>query len=203
MCEPKRRRQEQNERGVQIGFNAYLRFYEITQGSAVTKTFDDFAQSPYYRAFVTFGRYCVNIRAISPEHYVKWLLDHHKKIDRWARDSYYDEYLSERLLQEPVEQALSRGIEFALAWAEEHNSRPQDFLRYGNTNRVLYAISTGRVSAWIIYNCDSGQKFLHGLDADAVVGIWPYIDSDRWQRKFADYPADREYCREILSQAGW
>ena len=52
LCEPRRRRQEQNERGVQLGFQAYLRFYEITQGSARLKTFDDFADSSYYRAFV-------------------------------------------------------------------------------------------------------------------------------------------------------
>ena len=34
MCEPKRRYREKDERGVQLGLGAYLRFYEITQGSA-------------------------------------------------------------------------------------------------------------------------------------------------------------------------
>ena len=52
MCEPKRRFQEQDERGVQLGLHAYLKFYELTQGSAKLKTFDDFATSPYYRAVV-------------------------------------------------------------------------------------------------------------------------------------------------------
>ena len=50
LCEPKKRRQEQNETGVRIGFNAYLKFYEMTQGSAKLKTFEDFAESAYYRA---------------------------------------------------------------------------------------------------------------------------------------------------------
>jgi hypothetical protein len=66
LCEPKRRRQERSERGVELGFQSYLRFYEIAQGSARLKTFDDFADSPYYRAFVKFGRYCVATRAINP-----------------------------------------------------------------------------------------------------------------------------------------
>ena len=52
VCEPKRRYQERDEVGVQIGLQSYMRFYEITQGSAKLKTFDDFAESPYYRAFV-------------------------------------------------------------------------------------------------------------------------------------------------------
>ena len=46
MCEPKRRRSERSERGVELGFQSYLRFYEIAQGSARLKTFDDFADSP-------------------------------------------------------------------------------------------------------------------------------------------------------------
>ena len=35
VCEPKKRIQEQNETGVRLGFNAYLKFYEITQGSEI------------------------------------------------------------------------------------------------------------------------------------------------------------------------
>ena len=61
ICEQKKRYQEKDERGVQIGYQAYIKFFEYTQGSAKLKTFDDFAASPYYRAFVKFGRYCVSI----------------------------------------------------------------------------------------------------------------------------------------------
>jgi hypothetical protein len=55
----------------------------------------------------------------------------------------------------------------------------------------------------VIYNSESGQKFLSELTSEQVAMIWPYIDSDAWQRKFANYPADQEYAREILKQAGW
>jgi hypothetical protein len=71
LCEPKRRRQERSERGVELGFQAYIRFYEITQGSAKLKTFDDFADSPYYRAFVKFGRYCVSTRVVNPKQFTE------------------------------------------------------------------------------------------------------------------------------------
>jgi hypothetical protein len=97
MCEPKRRFQEQDERGVQLGLQAYLKFYEMSQGSARLKTFEDFAASPYYRAFVKFGRYCVDIRAINPARFMEWLLKNNKKIDHWARDTMYTEYLVEYL----------------------------------------------------------------------------------------------------------
>jgi len=203
LCEAKRRRQEQNERGVQLGLQAYLRFYETTQGSAKLKTFDDFAESPYYRAFVKFGRYCVNIRAINPARFIDWVLKQNKKIDHGCRDSIYTEYLIDYLRVEAVGDALARAIEFSIEWGEQKESPPHDCLRYGNTNAMCAAVAAGRVSPWVIFNCDSGQKFLSELNAEQVAMIWPYIDADIWQRKFKDYPADQEWAREMLTKAGW
>lgn len=203
LCEAKRRRQEQNERGVQLGLQAYLRFYETTQGSAKLKTFDDFAESPYYRAFVKFGRYCVNTRAINPARFIDWVLKQNKKIDHWCRDSIYTEYLIDYLRVEAVGDALARAIEFSIEWGEQKESPPHDCLRYGNTNAMCAAVAAGRISSWVIFNCDSGQKFLSELNAEQVAMIWPYIDADTWQRKFKDYPADQEWAREMLTKAGW
>jgi hypothetical protein len=203
MCEPKRRFQEQDERGVQLGLHAYLKFYEMTQGSARLKTFEDFATSPYYRAFVKFGRYCVAVRAINPARFIEWLLKNNKKIDHWARDTMYTEYLIDHLTVENVNDALARAMENGIAWAEETGHPAEDCLRYGNTNAMVYAVTTGRISAWILYNCDSGQKFLNELDATQIAMIWPYIDSEVWMKKFSDYVADQEYVKEMLQKAGW
>ena len=203
MCEPKRRFQEQNEAGVRMGFNAYLRFYEITQGSARLKTFEDFATSPYYRAFVKFGRYCVDTRAVNPARFTEWLLKNNKKIDHWARDTVYTEYLIGYLPVENVNDALARAMEYGIAWSEESGHPAEDCLRYGNANRAVHAVTAGRISPWIVYNCDSGQKFLSELDATQIAMIWPYIDSEVWMKKFADYMADQEYVREMLKKAGW
>ena len=203
MCEPKRRFQEQNEAGVRMGFNAYLRFYEITQGSAKLKTFEDFATSPYYRAFVKFGRYCVDTRAVNPSRFTEWLLKNNKKIDHWARDTVYTEYLVGYLPVENVNDALARAMEYGIAWAEQTGNPAEDCLRFGNTNATVYAVTAGRISPWIVYNCNSGQKFLAELDATQIAMIWPYIDSETWMKKFSDYVADQEYVKDMLQKAGW
>lgn len=203
LCEPKRRRQQRSERGVELGFQAYIRFYEIAQGSAKLKTFDDFADSSYYKAFVKFGRYCVDTRVVNPRQFLEWLLKHNKKIDRWASDQIYTEYLIQYLPLENVADALARAIEYGIDWAEKHQSYPHDCLRYGSASGICYAITAGRISPWVIYNCNSGQQFLNSLTPDQVSMIWPYIDSEVWQKKFVDYTADQEYAKDILAKAGW
>ena len=203
MCEPKRRRMEQSERGVQLGFQAYIKFFELQQGSAKLKTFEDFCNSSYYRAFVKFGRYCVNTRVINPAQFMTWLLKNNKKIDRWCSDSIYTEYLLFYLQAEAVADALSRAVEYSIDWSEKTTHPAHDCLRYGNSNALCHAVTTGKISPWVIYNSASGQEFLTNLDTAQITMVWPYINSDVWTKRFANYSSDQEYAKEILKQAGW
>jgi len=202
-CEPRRRRQERSERGVELGFQAYIKFYEMTQGSAKLKTYDDFCSSPYYKAFVKFGRYCVSIRAINPARFMEWVLKQNKKIDNWCSDTVYTEYLAFYLRVENVDDALARAMEFGIDWSEKTGNPPHDCLRYGGTNAMVYAVTAGRISPWIIFNSESGQHFLSELNQEQIAIVYPYIDVDHWQKRFQDYPADQEYAKDILKQAGW
>lgn len=203
VCEKKKRHQSKDEAGIRLGFAAYLRFYEVTQGSAKLKTFDDFADSPYYRAFAKFGQYCVSIRAINTQQFTEWLLKKNKKLDYWCSDKLYTEYLQDYLRLEAVEDALTRAVKYSVEWSEKNGAPSNDVLRYGNTNTLVYAIVTGKISPWVLFNCDSGQELLAKLDNTQVATIWPYIDADFWHNKFKTYLADQEYAKDILKKAGW
>ena len=203
MCEPKRRRMAKDEPGVRLGFLAYIKFYEQAQGSAKLKTYDDFCDSSYYLAFVKFGRYCVNTKVINPAQFMNWLLKNQKKIDRWCSDQLYTEYLLWYLTIEAVDDALARAIEYSIDWAEKSEHPAHDCVRYGNANAVCYAITTGRLSPWVIYNSESGMEFLNSASSEQISMTWPYINSDVWQKKFSDYLADQEYVKDILNKAGW
>ena len=203
MCEPKRRYQQRSDVGVNIGLQAYIKFYQITQGAGKTRTWEQFETSSFYRAFVKFGQYCQGTRAISVPRFTEWLIKNNKKIDNWCSDRVYTEYLLEYLQIEAVDDALARAVEFGIDWAEKNMAQPNDCLRYGNSNAMCYAVTTGRVSPWVIYNSESGQRFLSSLDAGQVAMIWPYIDSDLWQRQFQTRPQDQAYAQQILTRAGW
>lgn len=204
LCEKKRRWQQEKETAVQFGLRAYLKFYEITQGSAKTKSYADFVESPYYSAFVKFGNYCVSIRAINFISFTEWLLKNNKKLDHWCKDSLYEEWLHEYLKKEAVQDALERGLKEMEEYAETNTSLAtfSHYFRYGNANRICHHITTGRISPWVIYNCDSGIAFLESLDEGLLAVVLPWIDPDYWNRKFQDYLADTEWCKHILKAAG-
>lgn len=205
LCEQKRRWQQEKEVAVQLGLKAYLRFYEITQGSAKLKSYADFATSPYYNAFVKWGRHMVAIRGVNPTAFLEWLLKNNKKIDHWCRDEYYVTYLHEYLRREAVQDALERALKEMQDYADEHEELRggfRDYFRYANANRVCHHISTGRISPWVVFNSQSGVEFLEDLTEEQVQIILPWIDPDHWQRKFRDYVADTEWVKEILTSAG-
>jgi hypothetical protein len=203
-CEQKRRHQQQGETGVQFGLRAYLQFYETTQGSAKFKSYEDFVSSPYYNAFVKFGRYLVGLRAINPVSFTGWLLKNNKKLDYWCKDSFYEEWLHEYLKKEAVQDALERGLRTMEEYASGDRGLASfsHYFRYGNTNRICHHITTGRISPWVIFNCDSGIAFLESLDEALLAVVLPWIDPDHWHRKFKDYVADVEWCKHILKEAG-
>ena len=205
LCEQKRRWQQEKETGVQFGLRAYLRFYEFSQGSARLKSYEDFASSPYYNAFVKFGRYCQNVRCINFVNFTDWLLKNNKKLDYWCKDSFYTEWMMEYLKKEATQDALERALKEMQEYADLHPELKngfRDYFRYGNNNRIIHHIVTGRISSWVLFNCNSGVEFLEGLTEDQVGIILPYIDPDYWQRRFKDYMADTEWVKDILEKAG-
>jgi hypothetical protein len=205
LCEQKRRAQQETEKGVQLGFQAYLRFYEMSQGSAKLKTYVDFAKSPYYAAFVKFGRYCVGIRCINFANFVDWLLKNNKKLDYWCKDTLYTEWMHTYLQKEAVQDALERALKEMQDYADNHPDLKngfRDYFKYGNGNRICHHIVSGRISPWVVFNCSTGVEFLENLTEDQVAIILPYIEPDYWQRKFRDYLADTEWVKDILNKAG-
>ena len=205
VCEPKRRHLQKNEKWVQNAFMVFQRFYQIHQNNGKPKTYEDFCESSYYRAFVKFGNYCVNINAVAPERFMSWLLKNQKKIDHWCKDSLYEEWMMGYLQQEAVQDALERALKEMQDYADQHPDLKngfKDYFRYGNGNKICYHISNGRVSPWVIFNCDSGIDFLGSLNEEQLAMIMPWVDPDFWQRKFKDYAADAEWVKDILNKAG-
>lgn len=201
-CEPKRRAQQKTEVGVQLGYQAWIRFYELSQGSAKTKTYEDFAKNQFYTAFVKFGRHCHAIGAINAARFIDYVIKNNIRIDHWTHEKHYSAYLQEIIRTEAVRDALERGINTMVSWGEELDKPFNEYFREVSSPRLVFHIQAGRISPWLMYTCDSGIEALSRLNEQEISIVWPFIDSDLWQRKMRDYPGDTEIARHVLKEAG-
>jgi len=202
-CEQKKRFFQKNDPGVQIGFQTYLRFFELTQGTSKLKTHEDFSTSPYYTAFVKFGKHIKKINAVAPALFIDWIIKQNKKLDKWCRDDMYEEFLHNYLRKEKAEEAIERFVEFTVEWGIENDAEFNHVFWLGNENKICYYITLGKISPWALYNCDTGIKFLEELNEEQVQYIFKWIDPSYWQRHFIDYMADTELIKKALSDGGF
>ena len=202
LCEPKRRHQQKTEKGVILAFEAYRKFYKFTQGKE-NKTYNEFAKSPYYAAFVKFGRHLHSIDAVKPERFMEWVIKNNKKLDYWCKESFYDEYLMEYLRIENTQDALERSILEMEDWAKETGSPVNHYFKYANENRIVRTVVNGRISPWAIYCSNTGMEMLERLNEEQLGIVFPWINPDYWQNRLKKYNSDTIWCKQILEAAGF
>jgi len=201
MCEQKRRHLAKNEKHVQMAYQTYDRFYKLSQKNDKTKTYEEFAQSPYYNAFVKFGSFISNVNPLYPEKYIDYVVTSGVKLDHWCRESLYEEYVLNLIKNEPVEVALQRSIMHMTDWANTHDSVWNHYFLYVSTNRATFDIRDGKISPWILLNSDTGKKLLSTLNDEQLVSIGSTIDPDFWFKKFRTMPDDADFARQIIKES--
>jgi len=201
MCERKRRALQETEKRVQAGFVAFNRFWQLTQNAKKSKTYDNFADSSYYNAFVKFGSFINNVNPLYPDKFIDYVIKSGVKLDLWCRDELYEKYLYEMIKVEPVESAVQRSLQTMMEWADEHNAEFAHYFNYASLNKAVHDIRNGRISAWVILNSSAGQTMIKSMSDEQLEMIAPAFDVPFWLRKFKEIPADvalvKEICREV------
>jgi len=203
ICEYKHRWLEKDRRGNQIGFQSWVQFYKKNTGSRKHNTYEEFIRSSYYTAFAKYGMFCVDVNVLNVSRFTDWLLKNQIKIDNWCSDSTYTRYLIEYLRHEDSMDAIVRSIETTITKAVEEKIRSCDYLRYGNTNKICYLITLGKISPWMLYHSESGSRFLDTLNPAHVKIIIDYINPEQWALKFKRNPDDVNRVKELLREAGY
>lgn len=201
ICEQKRRHISKNEKHVQAGLLTFQKFFEFTQKGKPQKTFDEFASSPYYTAFVKFGSFLVNTAPIYPEMFIDYVIKSGVKLDHWCRDALYEQYISELIKKEPADGAIQRTIGTMMDWAEKNNAQWEHYFAYVNLNRATHDIKEGLISPWILLNTKSGKEMLQRMNDEQLEIVGPVIDPQFWMRKFKSLPADTELVKDVIREA--
>jgi len=194
---------DKDKQGNRLGFQSWVEFYKKNSTSKKQKTYEEFIRSAYYIAFVKFGSYCIDVNVLNVSRYIDWLLKNQIKIDSWCQDSNYTKFLIEYLRIEDPMDAIARSIETTINLAEVERILSKDYLRYGNSNKICYAITTGKLSPWILYHSASGKEFLDKLDESQIKMIIDYLNPELWAIKFKREPEKVDEVKSLLTLAGY
>lgn len=202
ICEKKRRYLSRGEKHVQMGLLTFQKFYDFAQKGKTQKSFDDFASSSYYTAFVKFGSFMVNTAPVYPERFIDFVVKSGIKLDHWCKDELYEKYVSELVRIEPADGAIQRTIQTMMDWADKNSAEWNHYFAYVNLNRAVHDIKEGLVSPWLLLNSKSGKELLHRLNDEQLSIIAANIDPVFWSRQFKSSPADVELIKDVIKEAG-
>jgi hypothetical protein len=202
MCERKRRALQKDEKRVQAGFMAFNRFWQLAQGGKKAKTYDEFCDTSYYNAFVKFGSFINNVNPLYPDRFVDYVIKSGVKLDHWCRDELYEKYLYEMIKVESVESAVQRSITTMMEWGDEHGAEFAHYFLYASLNRAVHDILSGRISAWIVLNSQSGKDMIKNMNDEQLNMIAPAFDIQYWVKRFKELPADVALVKEICAEVG-
>jgi hypothetical protein len=194
MCVKKRRFADKDMSHIRLAHRAFQIFYEINTSAKTPKTMEDFIVSQYYEAFVKYGRACTVNEWLDPVKYTEHLIKTGVKLKQWASDREYDKYLKTYVRKEPGLKALERTVIYLAGWGEENNEPWQDYFDKVSPSRAVYDLRSAKVSPWILYLSESGDKLLERFNSEQVKMIQDVIDPPFWMKLFT---ANKEEANEI------
>ena len=201
VCEQKRRALAKTEKHVMMGYDTYNRFYRKTQNSKGDKTYNEFARSPYYNAFIKFGSFISNVNPLYPDRFIDYVVTSGVKLDHWCRDELYQQYVLDLIKVETVETALQRSITHMMAWGESNNAQWNHYFLYVSLSRACYDIRDGKISPWVILNSANGKAMLQKFNDEQLAAISEFINPPFWVSKFKKLPADIELVKQVVKES--
>lgn len=202
MCEQKRRFLAKDGKHVLLGYQTYVRFFQLSQKAKNVKTYEEFAKSQYYNAFVKFGSFLSNVNPLYPDRYIDFIVTSGVKLDHWCRETLYYSYVLDLIKKEPAEVAVQRSVQTMVDWAEANNSQWNHYFKYISLNRAVYDIKDGKISPWLVLNSVSGRDMLSRFNDEQLEIIFEVMDPDFWRGRFRKYPVDKDFVLEVVKEGG-
>ena len=198
MCRDKKRWLQKDEQHVRLGLSFFNDWHRIAMGSNARKDYKAFMKSQYYGAFVRFGLYVLETRVIAPERYLEWLIKSQVAVDRWCKDSVYNQYLAEQSKRETAERALERFVLHADKWSERTGFHWTEYWDNVKPYTLVNDIKMGKISPWVFLGYSKAKAKLDGLPIELLSDIADTVDLSFWQRKIDVNRPTVVWIEEIL-----
>lgn len=200
VCEPKRRWMWKDDKYSMMAFRAYQIFYEFSMRSKKPKTQQDFIKSNYYTDFIKYGKYLVDINAIDPEGFTKFLIKMNVKLNMWTNEQNYNVWVTDLGKNEHPTKAFERTTKLMDEWAKENDKEWFNFFREVATPLATYWIVKGKIAPWVLFSI--GHDLIDRLSDEQLLMIKGVIDTKFWSKKLLEYDSEIGNIRSSFEMAG-
>lgn len=201
MCVKKRRWADREMSHIRLAHRAFQMFYEMNTTAKTSKSMEDFILSQYYEAFVKFGRACQVNEWLEPEKYTQYLIKSGIKLKQWTSDKEYDKYLKQYVKREPGLRALERTIMYLASWAKDTENDWQNYFGEVSPSRAVHDIRSAKISPWVLYLSETGDKILERLNSEQVEMIEDIIDPPFWMKLFNSNKEEVNQIKQACKEA--
>ena len=204
MCEQRRRWNNKNEKYVRLGFQTWLKWYELsgTHRNKKDRSYKDFMKSKYYTSFTKFGRHMSNTNLVNPTQFIEFVIKNGIKLSDWCKDSVYEFYVRDVCKRENVEVALERQVGLMEKWAEENDEEWTEFFKKIHPNLAIKWIKAGRISPWIIFKASTTVDLFDRMSEEQIALVDEFIETSFWNLKMKKNEKDAKFVQETLEKYG-
>ena len=194
MCQQKHRWNAKDELPSRMAFEAFCVFHKTCMPGNVygsTPPLEKFINSPEYNGFYAFGKYLSELKLPldQQQEFMKFVMQQGVKIKDWTKSFVLEEFIKLYSLKEDPKRAVESVILLAEEWGNENNGHWTEFFDKVSASMATHFIITGRISPWIIYGTDAGQRMVDRLNERELELVVNHINVNTWKHKLKKYPA--------------
>ena len=194
MCHQKHRWNTKDEVPSRLAYEAFCVFHKTCMPGGIHKDkqpLTKFINSPEYNGFYTFGKYLSELKLPidQQQEFMKFVMQQGVKIKDWTKSFVLEEFIKLYSLKEDPKRAVESVILLAEEWGNENNGHWTEFFDKVSASMATHFIITGRISPWIIYGTNAGQRMVDRLNERELELVVNHINVNTWKHKLKKYPA--------------
>ena len=212
-CEKRSRFLEKDTHYARLAYDAYCRWHAFNMPH-VARDPESFRNSAFYKQFITFGRWLVDKNPISASDFISYMVRQVSGVNGaatiplqdWCKDIHYTKYRTELYQKEDCWRAVERTLQSITSWLIKYDPEgsPTDFFAKVATPLAILWIQSGKISPWVLFNCNSGKALVNDrLDAEQVNIMSDAINVKFWLNKFKQNTEDARKVCDFLEKEGF
>lgn len=179
-----------------LALQCYQSFWQQYKRS-VSADWDKFESNKMYNDFVSFAAYCQVNNCVNIRDYQFWLIKNNFAIKAWTQDATYEKFLKQWVKNEDPWESIRRSLTTMQKITAERDFELMSFFKLVNNSLICQLITQGRITPWVIYNCDSGKTWLEKINEDQLKLIYGWIDPEIWMHRFHKFLETNDIQRTL------